>query len=79
MRDHSKHIEVSIDNAVSILLSHANFSPAVETVALADAEGRVLAENAVAQLDMPNTLTCRMDSVAVHWDDFADGMPDTTG
>ena len=33
---------------------------------------------AVAQQDMPNSLTCAMDSVAVRWSDFEDGMPDTS-
>lgn len=79
MRDHSHHVEVSREQAVELLLSHANFSPATEEVPVAEAIGRVLAEDAAAQLDMPNCLTCRMDSVAVHWSDFENGMPDTTG
>lgn len=79
MRDHSKHVEVSRDQAVEMLLSHASFDPATEEVPIEQACGRVLAEDATAQLDMPNCLTCRMDSVAVRWDDFADGMPDTAG
>lgn len=79
MRDHSHHVEVSREQAVELLLSHANFSPAIEEVPVAEAIGRVLAEDATAQLDMPNCLTCRMDSVAVHWSDFENGMPDTTG
>lgn len=78
MRDHSKHIEISREEAVERLLASCDFHPARETVALGEAFGRVLASDATAQLDMPNCLTCRMDSVAVHWDDFADGMPDTS-
>lgn len=79
MRDHSNHIEVSREKAIELLLSICRFKPETETVALDDAIGRVLAEDATALLDMPNCLTCRMDSVAVHWDDFENGMPDTSG
>lgn len=77
MREHSHHIEVTREEAVGLLLDASSFQPAVETVPLEQAYGRVLARDAVAQLDMPNCLTCCMDSVAVHWDDFQDGMPDT--
>ena len=79
MRDHSKHVEVSRDQAIGLLLEHASFQRQVETVPLTQANGRVLAEDALAQLDLPNCLTCNMDSVAVHWSDFENGMPDTTG
>ena len=54
----------------------------VEQVPLAESVGRVLAYDVVAQTDMPNTLTCAMDSVALHWSDFeglAEGeVPDTS-
>ena len=78
MRDHSHHIELSRDEAIKALLSVCDFSPESETVPIGEAVGRVLADDTCAQLDMPNCLTCRMDSVAVHWDDFENGMPDTT-
>ncbi|MBQ6585738.1 MAG: hypothetical protein IJH83_02895 [Coriobacteriales bacterium] len=79
MRDHSKHIEVNRDEAVRLLLSVCDFKPRTETVPVGEACGRVTAAPVTAQLDMPNCLTCNMDSVAVHWDDFKDGMPDTSG
>ena len=80
MRDHSSHIEVTRERAVELLTGAASFAPRIEEIPLGPgACGRVLARDAVAQLDMPNCLTCRMDSVAVHWDDFANGMPDTSG
>ena len=80
MRDHSRHVEVSREQAVESLGNAVTFVPAIETIPLdASCVGRVLAVDATAQLDMPNCLTCRMDSVAVHWDDFKDGMPDTAG
>ncbi|MDO4183294.1 MAG: molybdopterin-binding protein [Coriobacteriia bacterium] len=45
-----------------------------ETVPLSQAYGRVLAADVRARVDSPTVLTCCMDSVAVHWSDFADGQ-----
>lgn len=78
MRDHSNHIQMTREQAVAAMLDACDFHPEAESVPVAESVGRVLAEDAVAQLDMPNSLTCAMDSVAVRWDDFADGMPDTS-
>jgi molybdopterin molybdotransferase len=78
MRDHSKHIQVTREEAIEAILGACDFHPGTETVPVYDAIGRVLAADAVAQLDMPNSLTCCMDSVAVHWSDFENGMPDTS-
>ena len=78
MRDHSKHITMSRWEAVKTMLSHCSFELQTDTVAVAESIGRVLARDAVAQQDMPNSLTCAMDSVAVRWSDFEDGMPDTS-
>ncbi len=78
MRDHSRHVSVTRWEAVDTMLSHCKFHPEVEVVSVSQSVGRVLARDAVAQQDMPNCLTCAMDSVAVHWSDFADGMPDTS-
>ena len=54
----------------------------VEQVPLADAIGRVLAHDVKARNDMPSALTCAMDSIALHWSDFADlpagELPDTS-
>ena len=77
MRDHSKHVQVEKEQAVEIIIENCRFAPETETVPADESIGRVLAEDAVSQWDSPNTLTCMMDSVAVHWDDFKDGMPDT--
>ena len=79
MRDHSQHCEVSREEAVRLLLENCTFDRRTEVVPVGNAIGRVLAESALAQLDMPNCLTCCMDSVAVRWEDFESGMPDTTG
>lgn len=86
MRDHSHHIELSRDEAVSqmlALLEDAGFGKrAPEQVALADAYGRTLAADVRAKADVPSVLTCCMDSVAVHYDDFeglgAGEVPDTS-
>ena len=81
MRDHSHHIQVSIEQAVQLILGACRFSPGAEEIPIDQAMGRVLAEDAVAQMDVPNALTCNLDSVAVRWADFAelDGeLPDTS-
>lgn len=81
MRDHSHHVQVSREQAIELILGACQFSPDIEEVPIDQAIGRVLAKDAVAQMDMPNALTCGLDSVAVHWDDFAEldgGLPDTS-
>ena len=78
MRDHSNHIQVTRDEAIQAILSICRFDPPAEEVPLEESFGRMLAADAVAQLDMPNSLTCALDSVAVHWADFENGMPDTS-
>ena len=78
MRDHSKHIQVNKDEAVRLIVENCSFDPKIETVPASEACGRVLAADAWSKWDSPNCLTCRMDSVAVHFDDFAGGMPDTS-
>lgn len=94
MRDHSNHIQLTREEAVEQTLaalnkqeqgfgiSGANKDALVEQVPLAQSVGRVLAEDAKAVCDMPSSLTCMMDSVALHWSDFeglAEGeVPDTS-
>ena len=78
MRDHSKHIQVDRYRALELILENSNFSPRTECVPVNESVGRVLAEDVYSRWDSPNCLTCRMDSVAVHWDDFKNGMPDTS-
>lgn len=74
MRDHSHHIELTREAAVAGMLRLIDeadaFKPRVEQVSVADSIGRVLARDAVAQVDVPDCLTCNMDSVAVHWSAF---------
>jgi molybdopterin molybdotransferase/putative molybdopterin biosynthesis protein len=49
-----------------------------ETVALADAAGRVLAQDLTAQYNIPVVRASAMDGVAIRYADVADGLPDTT-
>lgn len=88
MRDHSKHIELCRDEAVKEMLDalyNADFQRRAERmrerVALDESFGRVLAQDVCAKTDLPNALTCMLDSVAVHWEDFEDlgegELPDT--
>lgn len=84
MRDHSKHIELSREEAVEQMLQRCSFAQAdaaeaEEVVPVSESFGRVLSRDIVSLVDKPNKLQCCMDSIAVHWSDFADGsMPDTS-
>lgn len=82
MRDHSHHVQMDRDSAVEAMLAAlaaCDFNAAnrvrLERVALGEAFGRVLAEDVCAKTDLPNTLTCCLDSVALRWEDFA-GLPE---
>lgn len=76
MRDHSFHIELSREDALSALLEHAEWSQRTELVGLSDAYGRVTADDLFARTDVPNALSSVMDGIAVHYDDFSAGIPD---
>lgn len=89
MRDHSQHVQVSRDAGVARMLEMLEKSgfrekaaSSIEHVPLAHSFGYVLAQDVVAKTDIPNALTCKMDSVAFHWDDFKDlaegEIPDTS-
>lgn len=79
MRDHSSHRIATRAQAVNGLLERCNFHRRVEEVDLWDAFDRVLAGDVFSELTLPNKPTSRMDAIAVHFDDFAHGMPDTHG
>ena len=69
MRDHSRHIELSRDAAVAGMLGALPGSfghQRMERVALSESYGRVLAEDVPYKTDLPNALTCAMDSIAVY-------------
>lgn len=82
MRDHSHHIQLSREEAVAAILEAWDWKAASEnrdeTVSISEAIGRVLARDVASTVEVPNALTCCMDSIAVHFDDFADGIPDTS-
>ena len=79
MRDQSHHILLSREEAVSQMLAALDEKFAANTwdnVPIAEACGRVVAHDVHARADAPTCLTCRMDSVAVHYDDFAAAAPE---
>lgn len=89
MRDHSHHIELNRDAAVAAMLKaldECDFDGSrrarLEHISLSEAFGRVLAKDVRAKTDLPNSLTCCLDSVALRWEDFADlgddELPDTS-
>ena len=75
MRDHSKHIELSREEAVATMLAHWTPAPGAEEVPLDRAFGRTLADDVCALVTLPNCLTCNMDSIALRWSDF-EGLPE---
>ena len=79
MRDHSNHKELTREAAIEQLVEEARFTPRTETVGLHEAHMRVTAAECRAKVDVPNALCAQMDGIAVRFDDFADGMPDTGG
>ncbi len=78
MRDHSKHICLASEDMVPAMLSKISFKRRTEHVLVQDALGRVTAEDCICAYDLPNKLGSRIDTIAVYWDDFADGMPDVS-
>ena len=78
MRDHSSHIELTREAAIQALIDMSAFELETETVGLHDALGRVTAVDYTSLYDLPNALCSGMDGIAVHYDDFADGMPDVS-
>jgi len=51
----------------------------IEQIPLAEAKGRILAEDIFAKYNLPVVRASTMDGVAVKSEAFADGMPDTSG
>lgn len=78
MRDHSSHIELPRELAIERLVNAARFEPAIETVDLHEAHMRVTARECRSLINVPNALCAQMDGIAVRFDDFANGMPDTS-
>lgn len=78
MRDHTNHIELPREAAIERLIDASTFSATTETVGLHDAHLRVTASECRSRIDVPNALCAQMDGIAVRFDDFSEGMPDTS-
>lgn len=78
MRNHESHIEMSRHQAVDALMQHCDFHPKTQFIPTWDAFGRVLARDLEARYDLPNKPTSSLDAIAVRFDDFAEGIPDTS-
>jgi len=66
---------LTIDDAVAAIAARFSAVDGVETVALAEADGRVLAEDLVATLQLPPFTNSAVDGYAVR----ADDLPDASG
>ncbi len=78
MRDHSKHIVFKREECIAKLIEVGKFKLETETVSLHDALGRVTAHDLASLYDLPNSLCAGPDGIAVHFEDFADGIPDVS-
>ena len=77
MRDHSGYIEKTRHQAMQDVLDLWVFERRAETVPVTEALGRVSAEDVLSKNTLPNKLTSNMDGIAVRFDAFEDGAPDT--
>ena len=78
MRDHSGYIEKERHEAIEDVLAAWEFTRETETLDVPDALGRVAAADVVSKNTLPNKLTSNMDGIAVHFDAFENGVPDTS-
>lgn len=69
---------ISREEALARLFARWTPEQEAETVPLADAAGRVLAQDMTAAYDIPVCRASAMDGIAVKSDRFADGLPDTS-
>ncbi len=66
---------MSLQDALAQLLATVQPSTAVETLATLDADGRVLAQDVVSELQVPPQDNSAMDGYAVHHEDVLAGQP----
>jgi molybdenum cofactor synthesis domain-containing protein len=80
MRDHSNHRVATRHEAVNALLAAWDFERPVQSVPVAEANGRVAARTVRSLVTLPNARTSNMDAVAVRFADMpTDGsVPDTS-
>jgi molybdopterin molybdotransferase len=64
---------LSVDDAVAAIAARLSHVEGVETVALAEADGRVLAEDLVATLELPPFTNSAVDGYAVRGEDLPSG------
>ena len=69
---------VSKQEALDLILAHWEPERTVETVPLAEAAGRALAEDLTARYDLPVVRASAMDGVAISYASVKEGIPDTT-
>lgn len=65
-------------DALARLFSVWKPTPGIESVCLTQAAGRVLARDAVAELDVPSARTAKMDGIVVRSSNFASDLPNTS-
>lgn len=65
--------------AISLLFENWQPAPDIMEIDVAEAEGYALAENQYAAFSIPVVRASGMDGIAVRYDDFAEGVPDTSG
>ncbi len=70
---------ISKEKALELLFSKWTPKAETEMVPLAQCVGRVLAEDQLAQYNLPMVRASTMDGVAVQSQRFQDGVPDTSG
>lgn len=66
------------DEALEAMVRRWEFAHRVEEVAVAEASGRVLAEDCRSLHDLPRNRVSSFDGIAVRSGDFEEGMPDTS-
>lgn len=66
-----------LDDAVARLMATYPPCAAIETVAISRADGRILAANIVADIDVPPQTNSAVDGYAVHFDDLSPDDPTT--
>ena len=74
----ARHISLPREIAVEKMLERCTLKPTSQQIPLTDALGRVCAQDVRSKNTLPNTLTSQWDGIAVHYRDFAGGMPDTS-
>ncbi len=73
-----QHKVLSRKEGLESISERCQLKSRIETVSLIEALGRVTAYDIEAVNTLPNSLTSRLDGIAVYYHDFENGMPDTS-